>query len=95
MFKKTAILIALVAAAGTALALDLQNVARSIALKDGTTVYIFKDGKMAMADKNGRTVGMKAGHVMETADGQRIIMVGNELARLERINADHRGGPSN
>ncbi|MCK6434632.1 MAG: CopK family periplasmic copper-binding protein [Aquabacterium sp.] len=34
---------------------------------------------------------MKAGHVMETKDGQKIIMVGNELARLEMIKAEKRG----
>jgi len=61
-------------------------------LKDGSTVYVFKDGKMAMEDRLGRTVGMKAGHVMETKDGQKIIMVGNELARLEMIKAEKRGG---
>ena len=35
---------------------------------------------------------MKAGHAMETKDGQKIIMIGNELARLETIKADERGG---
>lgn len=92
MFKRSVILIAMLAAAGMAAAVDMQNVARAIALKDGTTVYIFKDGRMAMEDKLGRTIGMKPGHVMETADGQRIIMVGNELARLESLRAEERGG---
>ena len=92
MFKKSMILVAVLAAAGAAMAVDMGNVAQALPLKDGTTVYIFKDGKMAMEDKLGRTVAMKAGHVMETKDGQRIIMIGNELARLERITAEKRGG---
>ena len=40
---------------------------------------------MGMEDKLGKVVSMKAGHVMETKDGQRIIMIGNELARLESL----------
>lgn len=92
MFKKSMILVAVLATAGAAMAVDMGNVAQALPLKDGTTVYMFKDGKMAMEDKLGRTVAMKAGHVMETKDGQRIIMIGNELARLERITAEKRGG---
>lgn len=92
MFKKSVILIAMLAAAGVANAVDMKNVARAIALKDGATVYIFKDGKMAMEDKLGRHRSMNANQVMETADGQRIIMVGNELARLEILHAEERVG---
>ena len=54
-------------------------------LKDGTAVYIFKDGKMAMEDKYGRPVRMKEGHVMETKDGQKVPMVGDEVARLDSL----------
>ncbi len=92
MFKKSMILVAVLAATGAAMAVDMQKVSKALPMQDGSTVYIFKDGKMVMEDKLGRTVGMKAGHVMETKDGQRIIMVGNELARLEMIKADERGG---
>ena len=77
------IAVALSALAGSAFAVDEGNVQRSIPLKDGSTVYIFKDGKMGMEDKNGRSVRMKEGHVMETKDGQKIIMIGNEVARLD------------
>ncbi len=92
MFKKSMILVAVLAATGAAMAVDMQKVSKALPMQDGSTVYIFKVGKMVMEDKLGRTVGMKAGHVMETKDGQRIIMVGNELARLEMIKADERGG---
>lgn len=54
-----------------------------IEMKDGSTLYIFKDKKMAMEDKVGRATRMKPGHVMETRDGQQLVMVGDEVARLD------------
>lgn len=92
MLKKFAIMASILTVAGAAFAVDMGNVAQTFELKDGSTVYVFKDGKMAMENRLGRTVGMKAGHVMETKDGQKIIMVGNELARLEMIKAEKQGG---
>lgn len=92
MFKRIALGCACAAAAASALAVDLSNVEKSIPLKDGSTVYIFKDGKMAMEDKLGRSTPMKAGHVMETKDGQKVVMVGNELARLDWIRKSEQGG---
>lgn len=52
-------------------------------MKDGSTLYIFRDKKMAMEDKHGRAMRMKPGHVMETKDGQQLIMMGDEVARLD------------
>lgn len=80
----------LVAAAGSMIALsafavDQNKVDKSIELKDGSTVYIFKDGKMGMENKFGRVESMKAGHVMETKDGKKIVMIGNEVWRLEEL----------
>jgi hypothetical protein len=92
MLKRLAVMATLLAAATTTFAVDLANVAKKFDLKDGSTVYVFKDGKMSMEDKLGRTVGMKPGHVMETRDGQKIIMIGNELARLDLIKAAERSG---
>lgn len=54
-----------------------------IEMKDGSTLYIFKDKKMAVEDKVGRATRMKPGHVMETRDGQQLVMVGDEVARLD------------
>ena len=59
-----------------------------IEMKDGSTLYIFKEKKMAMEDKLGRAVRMKPGHVMEGKDGQRYIMVGDEVARLDSLLKD-------
>ena len=66
---------------------------KTIPMKDGSTLYVFKDGKMAMANKHGRALSMKEGEVMQTKDGREVIMVGNQVAYLERlINRGHRGG---
>ncbi|NMG28065.1 CopK family periplasmic copper-binding protein [Aromatoleum evansii] len=48
---------------------DGGNVEKSHELKDGPTVYIFQDGKMAMEDKFGRATSMEEGDDMETKDG--------------------------
>ena len=85
MFKKMLLIVAGSMLALSALAVDANKVEKSIELKDGSTVYLFKDGKMGMESKLGKAVRMKAGHVMETKDGQKIIMMGDEVARLETI----------
>ena len=64
-----------------------------IELKDGSTLYIFKDGKIAMEDRYGRATRMELGTVMETKDGQRIKMESDEVARLQSlIDEGHFGG---
>lgn len=92
MFKFFAASAVALAVATAAVAADKSNVDKSFVLQDGSTVYIFKDGKMAMEDKMGRTVPMKPGHVMKTKDGQDILMVGNELARLDWVRKADLGG---
>ena len=92
MFNKMLIVVAGSTVALSALAVDTSKVDKSIELKDGSTVYLFKDGKMGMEDKFGKAVRMKEGHVMETKDGQRVIMVGDEVARLESILKPPGGG---
>lgn len=82
---KNALMIAALAAGTSAFAVDVETVEKSIPLKDGSTVYIFKDGKMGMEDKLGRTARMKEGEVMEAKDGQKIMMHGDEVMRLEDI----------
>lgn len=87
MLKKLLMVVATSALASTAFAGDAARAEAKqvIDLKDGSTLYIFKDGKMAMEDKFGRTMRMKNGTVMETKDGQKIIMHGDEVARLETL----------
>lgn len=79
--------------ATSAFAVDRGNVEKAYELKDGSTVYVFKDGKMAMENKVGQVVTMKEGHAMETKDGKKIMMKGNEIWRLE--NALHREHQTN
>lgn len=91
MMKKLLIAATSAMIAMSAFAVDMTNVEKAIELKDGSTVYLFKDGKMGMENKYGKAVRMKQGHVMETKDGQKIIMIGDEVARLESIlHVDHR-----
>ena len=93
MLKKVLMIVAISSAAASAYAVDMSQVKQSIDLKDGSTVYIFKDGKMGMEDKYGRATYMESGHVMETKDGKKIIMNGNELWRVdELLHSNHRGG---
>ena len=74
-----------------AFAVDLSNVKESIPLKDGSTVYVFKDGKMGMEDKLGVPTRMKPGHVMETKGGKKRIMIGDEVAQVDRILGTYKG----
>ncbi|MFA7282331.1 MAG: periplasmic Cu(I)/Cu(II)-binding protein CopK [Sterolibacterium sp.] len=83
MFKQFLIMASVSAISLSAFAIGGDEIQNSIPLKDGSTVYIFKDGKMAMADKWGRATSMKQGQVMEAVDGQKINMQGNEVARLD------------
>lgn len=53
-----------------------------ITLKDGSTLFVFKDGRMAREDKLGRAIPLKSGQVLEATDGRRLTTVGNESARL-------------
>lgn len=93
MLKKLLMVIAMSTVTASAFAVDHDQVQKSIELKDGSTVYIFKDGKMGMEDKYGRSTYMESGHVMETKDGKKIIMNGNEVWRVEELlHRNHRGG---
>lgn len=85
MVKKMLMVAALTMVGASAYAVDAAQVDKSIALKDGSTVYIFKDGKMGMEDKYGRPAYMAPGHVMETKDGKKIIMNGNEIWRVDEL----------
>ncbi len=59
------------------------NVDKTYRLKDGGTVFVFKDGKMAVADKFDRAVRVSKGQVLETTDGQKVTVTSSESARLD------------
>ncbi|MFA6313371.1 MAG: periplasmic Cu(I)/Cu(II)-binding protein CopK [Sterolibacterium sp.] len=92
MLNKILLVTAIGAIATSAFAIDNLDVQKTVELKDGVTVVVFNDGKMAMENKYGRIVRMAPGHVMETKDGQKITMQGDEVARLANIRALDRGG---
>ena len=79
MLKKFIVIAALSTLGASAYAVDASQVEKSIELKDGSTVYIFKDGKMGMEDKLGRAVRMKKDTVMEAKDGSKLMMKNNAL----------------
>ena len=84
----TASVVAVSAIARDALPLATQQ---TLSLKDGATLYVFKDGKMAKEDRFGRAVYLQLGEVLELADGRKLTAVGNEVARLDiLLNNGHR-----
>ena len=91
MFKKILLVAAFSTLATSAVALTSADIQEAVELKDGSTLYIFQDGKMAMESRYGRTERMDPGHMMETKDGQKIIMNGDEVARLDLIRVVERG----
>lgn len=84
MFEKIAMTAVIGLFAMSVHAADNSKAEKTILLKDGSAVHIYKDGKMAMESKHGQPQHMKDGQVMETKDGQKIMMKGNEIWRLER-----------
>jgi hypothetical protein len=73
----------------SAFAIDREGIEKSVKLKDGSTVHVFKDGKMAMENKFGRPFRMKSGQPMQTADGLSMTMKGDEVARLSNGQRAH------
>ena len=87
MLKKMLVAVAISAVAVTAFADDYarRESKQVIELTDGGTVYVFNDGKMAMTNKVGRVTRMDPGTEMEGKDGQKVTMVGDEVARLSSL----------
>ena len=88
MLKKMFMVVALstVPVLAGAAEVDARNEAtRTIEMQDGSIVYVFKTGKMAVESKMGRAVSTKAGTVMTAKDGSSVTMVGNEVARLDSL----------
>jgi hypothetical protein len=53
-------------------------------LKDGSTLHVFENGKMGMENSFGYAVFMDQGATMETLDGHKVTMQGNEVARVSQ-----------
>lgn len=89
--KKLVIISALALATSSVFASDVEATKALHPMKDGSTLRVFKDGKMVMEDSKGRPVKMKPGQVMEAKDGSKFMMVGNEVMRLELLRKEHGG----
>lgn len=87
MKKAISIALLMSALAGSAFAADAakERAKEVISLKDGSTLYIFADGKSAMENKYGKTVNMQPGMVMEAKDGRTFTMKDDEVARLNSL----------
>ena len=85
MFTKLLVAVATSTIALSAFAADANQVEKSVPLKDGSTVHVFADGKMAMENRFGRTEHMQPGAAMQAKDGKTVSMTGNETARLDAL----------
>jgi hypothetical protein len=85
MFKQTAIVAAVSLIALSAQAATDSFIKESVALKDGSVVHVFQDGRMGMESPLGRAVPMADGQAMQTTDGRTITMKGNEVARANQL----------
>ncbi len=92
MFKKILMVAASSVVAVSAFAADNKGVEKTFELVDGSKVFVFENGKMGMEDKYGRAVRMKPNKIMETKDGQRLIMIGDEVARVDSLGHERRPG---
>jgi hypothetical protein len=92
MFKKILMVAASGVVAMSAFAADNDGVVKTFELTDGSKVFQFENGKMGMENKYGKSVRMKPGKIMETKDGQRLIMIGDEVARVESLGHERRPG---
>ncbi len=87
MIRKFNVLVFSLAATLPAFAMDAAQAEakQTIPLVNGETLYVFNDGKMAKADRYGRSVFLTQGEVVQSADGKKISTVGNEIARLDNL----------
>lgn len=84
MFRNIGIFIASLALLAPTFAMDAarSQAEQVIALQRGETLYVFKDGLMAKEDKFGRPAYLGIGETVQSVDGQKIAVKGNEVARL-------------
>ena len=88
MLKKSLLVIALSALTTAAFAAesDAHNAARQvIALRDGSTAYVFANGRMGVEDRFGHAIVTKPGTILQTADGGTITMVGDQRGYLNSL----------
>ena len=88
MLKRSLVAIALSAFTVLAVAaeIDAREAAKQVIdLQDGSTLFVFKSGKMAVEDKLGRAASTRPGTTLTAKDGSSITMRGNEVAYLDSL----------
>jgi len=88
MLKRSLVAIALSAVTVFAVAaeIDAREAAKQVIdLQDGSTLYVFKSGKMAVENKLGRAASTRPGTALTAKDGSTITMRGNEVAYLDSL----------
>lgn len=88
MLKKMLMVVALSAVSVFAVANETDaraEATKTIEMQDGSIVYVFKTGKMAVESKMGKAISTKPGTVMTAKDGSSVTMVGNDFARLDTL----------
>ncbi len=88
MLKKSLVAIALSAVTVFAIAAesDARDAAQQVIdLQDGSTLYVFKDGKMAVENHVGHAISTRPGTTLTARDGKNITLIGNEVARLNSL----------
>ena len=58
------------------------NFEKVVALKDGSTLHEYSDGKMAVESSYGKAVFKPIGQVVQAMDGSAITICSNDVARL-------------
>ncbi len=53
-----------------------------IQLKEGSRLYVFRNGTTALEDRYGRAAYLIKGQVLDAVDGRKITINSNEVARL-------------
>lgn len=92
MFKKLATVVAIAVISGQVLASEAarQEAKQVVELKDGSTLYIFRDGKTAVENQYGRPIAVRPNAELEAKDGQKYMIQGNEVGRLELLQSRDR-----
>jgi len=88
MMKKTLVIVALSAISAFAVAdeYDARHAAKQVVdLQDGSTLFVFENGKMAEQSKYGQAVRVAPGTVVKANDGRSITIVGDESGRLDTL----------
>lgn len=88
MLKNILIVVALTSVSAFAVAdeNDARNAAKQVIdLQDGSTVYVFTNGKMAVENKYGEAVSTRPGTTLQAKDGSTIVTKGNEVTRLNDL----------